>query len=132
MPLKGIYPSTEELVNKGVSQKVIGKMLRNLLDTVGGAFKETLSPQLLSNLGLISRSDALREVHLPTSQNALAKALHRLKFEEFFFIQLQLLKKKLHHKQKFKGFVFDTVGTTFNNFYKNSLPFPLTGMHKNE
>ena len=128
--LKGIYPSTEELVNKGVSQKVIGKMLRNLLDTVGDAFKETLSPQLLSNLGLISRSDALREVHLPTSQNALAKALHRLKFEEFFFIQLQLLKKKLHHKQKFKGFVFDTVGTAFNNFYKNSLPFPLTGAQK--
>jgi len=128
--LKGIYPSTEELVNKGVSQKVMGKMLRNLLDTVGDAFKETLSSQLLSSLGLISRSDALREVHLPTSQNALAKALHRLKFEEFFFIQLQLLKKKLHHKQKFKGFIFDTVGTTFNDFYKNSLPFPLTGAQK--
>jgi ATP-dependent DNA helicase RecG len=79
---------------------------------------------------MISKRDALLNAHFPKSQENLAKAQNRLKFEELFFIQLQLLRKKLINKTKIKGFVFENVGESFNSFYGNHLPFDLTNAQK--
>jgi ATP-dependent DNA helicase RecG len=95
-----------------------------------GRFSETLSDSLLHELKLISRSDALFNIHFPKSQELLAKAQFRLKFEELFYLQMQLIAKNMLHKQKIKGFPFDQVGELFKDFYANKLPFELTNAQK--
>ncbi|UMB60901.1 ATP-dependent DNA helicase RecG [Lutibacter sp. A80] len=128
--MQPIYPSTEKLTNKGISNKVVSKMIQNLFEEVNGKFSETLSQPILQNLQLISKSEALLNIHFPRNQELLTKAQNRLKFEELFFIQLQLIRKKLVRKVKIKGFNFTEVGDNFNNFYKNNLPFDLTNAQK--
>ena len=128
--MQPIYPSTEALSNKGVTNRVLSSVIQELFLETKGEFSETLSADLLSANGLISKSDALLNIHFPKSQELLAKSQYRLKFEEFFFIQLQLLIKNLTHKSKIKGFTFDKVGDYFNTFYKEHLPFKLTGAQK--
>ncbi|MCL4151349.1 UNVERIFIED_CONTAM: hypothetical protein GTU68_056590 [Idotea baltica] len=104
--------------------------MQQLFIETKGLFTETLSPSLLHELKLISKSEALFNIHFPKNQELLAKAQFRLKFEELFYIQLQLVSKNLSHKQKIKGFNFDQIGETFNEFYSNRLPFDLTGAQK--
>lgn len=128
--MQPIYPSTEKLVNKGVTNRVVSKMIQNLFEELHGNFKETLSAGVIEKLKLISKKEALLNIHFPRNQELLTKAQHRLKFEEFFFIQLQLLRKKLIRKSKFKGYPFLKVGDYFNHFYKNNLPFELTNAQK--
>jgi len=128
--MQPIYPSTEKLTNKGVSNKAISKMIQNLVEEFGGNFEETLSDELISNLGLISKKEALLNIHFPKNQELLTKAQRRLKFEELFFIQLQLIRKKIVRKSKIKGFAFSKVGAIFNDFYNNRLPFDLTNAQK--
>jgi ATP-dependent DNA helicase RecG len=128
--MQPIYPSTEKLTNKGISNKVVSKMIQNLFEEVNGNFSETLSSTIIEELQLISKSEALLNIHFPRNQELLTKAQNRLKFEELFFIQLQLIRKKLVRKSKIKGFNFTEVGEHFNNFYKNNLPFDLTNAQK--
>lgn len=128
--MQPIYPSTEKLSNTGVTNKVINKMMQQLFLGCKGQFSESLSPKIIHELRLISKSEALFNIHFPKNQELLAKAQFRLKFEELFYIQLQLLGKNKARKQRIKGFVFDQVGTHFNNFYKNHLPFELTNAQK--
>lgn len=128
--MQPVYPSTEKLVNKGVTNRVISKMIQSLFEELHGNFKETLSGEVIEKLKLISKNEALLNIHFPRNQELLTKAQHRLKFEEFFFIQLQLLRKKLLRKSKFKGYPFLKVGDYFNDFYKNNLPFELTNAQK--
>jgi ATP-dependent DNA helicase RecG len=128
--MQPVYPSTEKLVNKSVTNRAISKMIQSLFEEVRGSFKETLSPAVIEKLGLISKNEALLNIHFPGTQELLTKAQNRLKFEEFFFIQLQLLRKKLIRKSKFKGYPFVKVGDYFNHFYKNNLPFELTNAQK--
>ncbi len=128
--MQPIYPSTEKLVNKGISSRVISKIIQNLFEEVQGNFKETLSSSILEKLQLIPKKEALLNIHFPKNQELLTKAQFRLKFEELFFIQLQLIRKKIVRKSKIKGFVFEKVGDHFNNFYKNNLPFSLTNAQK--
>lgn len=128
--MQPVYPSTEKLVNKGVTNRVISKMIQCLFEELNGNFKETLSEEVIDRLKLISKNEALLNIHFPRNQELLTKAQHRLKFEEFFFIQLQLLRKKLIRKSKFKGYPFLKVGDYFNHFYKNNLPFELTNAQK--
>ena len=125
-----IYPSTEKLSNKGISNRVISKIVQQLFLETKGRFTETLSTTLLSELKLISKSEALLNIHFPKTQELLAKAQYRLKFEELFYIQLQLILKNLIHKSKIKGFQFETVGAYFNTFFKQHLPFNLTNAQK--
>jgi len=125
-----IYPSTEKLSNKGISNRVISKIVQQLFLETKGRFTETLSTTLLSELKLISKSEALLNIHFPKTQELLAKAQYRLKFEELFYIQLQLILKNLIHKSKIKGFQFETVGVYFNTFFKQHLPFDLTNAQK--
>ncbi len=128
--MQPVYPSTESLTNKGVTNRVITKMMQNLFVQANNTFEETLSKSIISKLHLISKSEALFNIHFPKNQQLLTKAQQRLKFEELFFIQLQLIRKKLIHKSKIKGYVFENVGDYFSAFYKNNLPFTLTNAQK--
>ncbi len=128
--MQPVYPSTEKLSNKGISNRVISKIIQELFIETGGRFTETLSEPLRSELKLIKKSDALFNVHFPKSQELLARAQFRLKFEELFYIQLQLIIKNLIHKSKIKGFPFEHVGNYFTTFFNNHLPFELTNAQK--
>ena len=128
--MQPIYPSTEKLNNKGISNRVINKIMQQLFLETKGRFAETLSPETLQSQKLISKSEALFNVHFPKNQKLLAQAQYRLKFEELFYIQLQLILKNLIHKSKIKGFPFTQVGNYFNSFFKDHLPFELTNAQK--
>ena len=128
--MQPVYPSTEKLAKKGITHRVISKMIYQLFSETKLQFQETLSIELLEPLKLISKSEAVFNIHFPKSQELLAKAQYRLKFEELFYIQLQLIIKKLLRKQKIKGYPFTEVGDYFNKFYKEHLPFDLTGAQK--
>ena len=125
-----IYSSTEKLVNKGLSQKVIQKIMVNLLETKTTPFSETLPQALRDQYKLISKDYALRQIHFPESQQLLSRAQMRLKFEEFFYMQMQLVLKNLQRKQKIKGHVFEIIGTNFHHFFEKHLPFELTEAQK--
>lgn len=128
--IQPIYPSTEKLAKRGISNRVLRQLIQHIFEDVGNVFYENLPAAMVSDLHLISKSDAIINIHFPKNQTLLAKASLRLKFEELFYIQLQLVKKNLNHKQKIKGFVFDKVGEHFNDFYNNHLPFELTDAQK--
>ncbi len=128
--MQPVYPSTEKLNNKGVTNKIINKMMMQLFSETQQLFSETLSDSIIEELKLIPKKEALLNIHFPKSQELLAKAQFRLKFEELFFIQLQLITKNLIRKHKIKGFPFEIIGENFNNFYNNHLPFELTNAQK--
>lgn len=128
--MQPVYPSTEKLANKGISNKVINKMMQQLFVETQANFSETLPNYLLDELKLIPKNAALFNIHFPKSADLLAKAQFRLKFEELFFIQLQLITKNLVRKHKIKGHPFEKVGENFNDFYQNHLPFELTNAQK--
>lgn len=126
LAMQPIYPSTEKLSKGGITNKGISKMLQQLIKDSAGRFYETLPSHLLSELNLLDKSAAVLNIHIPQSQELLARAEFRLKFEELFYIQLQLLMKNLGQKQRIKGYPFKQVGKSFTEFYENHLPFDLT------
>jgi ATP-dependent DNA helicase RecG len=128
--MQPVYPSTETLVNRGISNRVINKMMQQLFIETQAKFTETLPSYLLDELRLIPKNAALFNIHFPKSQDLLSKAQFRLKFEELFFIQLQLITKNLVRKHKIKGHAFTVIGENFNNFFQNHLPFELTNAQK--
>ncbi|MEN8880151.1 MAG: ATP-dependent DNA helicase RecG [Polaribacter sp.] len=128
--MQPIYHSTEKLTNSGVSNKLIRSYIQKLLQQFYEGITESLSDEIINNFKLMKKRDALLNVHFPKSQENLAKAQNRLKFEELFFLQLQLVRKKLINKTKIKGFVFKDVGAIFNEFYSDKLPFNLTNAQK--
>lgn len=128
--MQPVYSSTEKLTNKGITQRFMGKMMQQVFIQTGATYEETLASPLREELKLISKTQALRNIHFPKNSELLAKAQFRLKFEELFYIQLQMLSENLQRKQRLKGFPFDQVGEVFNNFYENHLPFELTNAQK--
>ena len=128
--MQPVYPSTETLTNRGISNRVINKMMQQLFLETQELFTETLPEYLINELKLIPKKAALFNIHFPKSTEVLAKAKFRLIFEELFFIQLQLITKNLIRKHKIKGHPFTTVGEYFNVFYQNHLPFQLTNAQK--
>ena len=128
--MQPVYPSTELLSKKGITNRVIMKLMQEVMKQTGLKFSETLNEEIINELHLIPKPEAIFNVHFPKTQELLAKAQFRLKFEELFFVQLQLLRKNLLHKQKIKGYNFELVGKNFNSFYKEHLPFDLTGAQK--
>lgn len=127
--LTGIYPSTEKLKNAGLTAKTMNKMQAAALQMSLPDIEETLPDYLIRQKGLVSIHFALRNIHFPSSQEALAKAKYRLKFEELFYLQLSLLKQKYIRSRNEVGIRMPKVGDAFNACY-NSLPFPLTGAQK--
>ncbi len=128
--LQPVYPSTETLTNRGISNRVINKMMQQLFVETQAKFTETLPQYLIEELKLIPKNAALFNIHFPKSAELLARAQFRLKFEELFFIQLQLITKNLVRKHKIKGHPFTNIGANFNSFYQNHLPFELTNAQK--
>ncbi|WP_426091134.1 ATP-dependent DNA helicase RecG [Flavobacterium sp. DSR3-2] len=128
--MQPVYPSTETLTNRGISNRVINKLMEQLFLETQALFTETLPDYLINELKLIPKKAALFNIHFPKSADVLAKAKFRLIFEELFFIQLQLITKNLIRKHKIKGHPFTTVGENFNDFYQNHLPFQLTNAQK--
>lgn len=128
--MQPVYPSTETLTNRGISNRTINKMMQQLFLETQDLFSETLPDYLMQELKLISKKSALFNIHFPKSQELLAKAQFRLKFEELFYIQLQLITKNLIRKHKIKGHPFTKVGEKFNDFFNNHLPFDLTNAQK--
>ena len=127
--IQPIYPSSEKLVKKGITNKVFRKLIETLFSEIGNVFYETLPIEMLEKLKLLSKGEAVFNIHFPQSQELLAKSRFRLKLEELFYIQIQLVQKNLLNK-RIKGFRFDKVGDFFNDFYHNHLPFPLTNAQK--
>lgn len=128
--MQPVYRSSEKLTSGGVSNKLISQCIQQIFIDSKGKFKETLSKSILDTLKLPSKSAALFNIHFPKSVNHLARAQYRLKFEELFYIQLQLIRKNRIHKTKIKGYPFEIVGRNFHDFYENFLPFELTGAQK--
>jgi ATP-dependent DNA helicase RecG len=128
--MQPVYPSTETLTNRGITNRVVNKMMLQLFQETQSLFSETLPDYLINELKLIPKKTALFNIHFPKSSDALAKAQFRLKFEELFYIQLQLITKNLIRKHKIKGHPFTKVGELFNEFYQNHLPFELTNAQK--
>jgi ATP-dependent DNA helicase RecG len=128
--LQPVYSTTEKLNTRGLTSRALWKLQKTLLPSLPGLLPETLSKEVLEMLGGIGREEAIRQVHAPQDQQRLDLATRRLKFEELFFIQLQLLKQKLLLQQSLRGNVFAQVGNHFNTFYQQHLPFPLTGAQK--
>jgi ATP-dependent DNA helicase RecG len=128
--MQPIYPSTEKLTQRGITNKVVSKMMQQLFTETQALFTDVLPAHVITEMQLIPKNAALFNIHFPKSQELLARAQFRLKFEELFFIQLQLITKNLIHKHKIKGHPFTNVGTYFNDFYQNHLPFALTNAQK--
>lgn len=128
--MQPVYPSTEKLTNKGITNKVTNKLMQQLFVETQALFTETLPAYLIEELKLIPKNAALFNIHFPKNQDLLSKAQFRLKFEELFFIQLQLITKNLIRKHKIKGHPFEIVGDNFTDFYNNHLPFELTNAQK--
>jgi ATP-dependent DNA helicase RecG len=128
--MQPVYPSTETLANRGVSNRAINKMMQQLFLETQAKFAETLPDYLIAELKLIPKNAALFNIHFPKSAEALAKAQFRLKFEELFYIQVQLITQNRIRKHKIKGHPFTKVGEYFNDFYQNHLPFELTNAQK--
>ncbi len=128
--LQPVYSSTEKLKKFSLDSKGIMRLQHAVLTEVGDAIPETLPANLLAKYKLPPKTEAMRHIHFPPSDQALARALARLKFEELFFIQLRLLYYKQIRTRRFRGIVFDQVGSHFNTFYKQQLPFELTGAQK--
>ena len=128
--LQAFYNSSEKLKSRGLDSKGISKIQKTLLTTFQGKIHESLSSDIIQNLKLISKEEALINIHFPANNEMLHKAQLRLKFEELFFIQLKLLKLKLVRTSKLNGHNFSKVGNFFNDFFYHHLPFPLTNAQK--
>ncbi|WP_262670688.1 ATP-dependent DNA helicase RecG [Flavisolibacter nicotianae] len=129
--LEPVYPTTEKLKAKGLGGRQIGKLTASLFSLIPEReIEENLPAYLLEKLKLISRADALRNIHFPTSAAMYEHAVRRLKFEELFISQLRLAMVRMERHRKSRGVVFHKVGDLFNDFYTHHLPFQLTGAQK--
>lgn len=128
--IQPIYPSTENLIKKGVSNKVISNLMKSLLYDLKLNFKETIPDYLIKELKLLDKNTSIYNIHFPKNNELLEDSIRRLKFEELLYLQLQLLKKNINRKDKIKGYNFSVVGKHFNKFYNEVLSFELTNAQK--
>jgi ATP-dependent DNA helicase RecG len=130
-PFDPVYPSTDKLTRKGLDAKGLRKVMRTLLEGLSEReLPENLPDHLLAQYRLVPRWQALRHIHFPETQAQLDAATRRLKFEELFFMQLRLLQIRTRRKDSARGFVFEKIGTHFNRFFQEKMPFELTGAQK--
>lgn len=127
--MRGVYPLTEPLRNKNIGSRQLHTWITNLLDS-RGKFAETLPASVIESCRLMPLDSAIREIHRPSTHAALQKARERMKFEELFYIQTDMLIRTRKRKNLTEGFRFRHVGSFFNSFYSTCLPFPLTDAQK--
>ena len=128
--LEGIYRTSEKLKNIGLGTRGISKLMKSLLSQVIDIIPENLPDYMIRRYKLLSRKEALINIHFPVSPEVIKKAELRLKFEELLFVQLQILRDKIFTQQKIRGHIFSEVGSFFNDFYYKHLPFTLTNAQK--
>ena len=128
--LQAIYNSTEKLKIRGLDTKGFAQLQKALIPLIKNNIQETLSNAIIERFQMISREEAILQIHFPKNPEILKHAEFRLKFEELFFIQLKLLKQKVIRQKTFKGFLFSKIGNYLNSFYNNILPFELTNAQK--
>jgi len=128
-PLQPQYSTTERLRNNFITSKTIHRMIGQVFSNIN-TFEETLPDHLIRSLRLTGLGEALRNMHYPENNDKLKRSIYRLKFEELFYIQLNILLQKSKRQTFFKGFVFSKVGDNLNNFYRNRLGFELTEAQK--
>ncbi len=132
-PLQGlqpVYPSTEKLNSRGLNARGLAKLTKTLLPVIKGQIEDFYPEPLRESLNLAPLEASYFETHFPKNLERLEKARYRLKFDEFLFIQLEMVRQKLVHQRDYRGFVFEGLGEKFNKFYEEVLPFELTGAQK--
>ena len=130
MGLQPYYNTTEKMKRAGLNSHALEKLMANAFALLQGEMPETLSPRIVEEHHLMSLDEALRNIHFPQNPDCLRKAQYRLKFEELFYIQLNILRYTKDRQRKFRGLYFEKVGEVFNTFYSQNLPFQLTGAQK--
>ena len=128
--LEAVYTTTEILTRMSLNAKGIHKIQKNLVAQLSSKIQETLPVYILEELKLVDKERAVINVHAPENEFLLQKSRYRLKFEELFYLQLNMLRQKGIKKEVIKGAVFNRVGPNFNQFYSEKLPFELTGAQK--
>lgn len=130
MGMQPYYITTERMKKAGITSRTIEKIMKNLLERMTEPLPETLPPFITGPLHLISRDDAFRKIHYPRNVEDTQKARQRLKFEELFYVQLNILRYAGDRRRKYRGYIFAHVGEQFNTFFHHHLPFTLTEAQK--
>lgn len=129
MGMQPFYVTTERMKNSGLSSRSLEKIVKALLSKLPTQ-PETLPDYITAPLHLVSRDAAIRGVHYPHTQMEMQKARERLKFEELFYVQLNILRYTANHRRKYRGYLLPRIGEHFNSFFKQNLKFELTGAQK--
>ena len=130
MGMQPYYNTTEKMKKSGLNSRAIEKLTKTLVGVLKDPLPETIPDFITAPLHLMSRDQALRNLHYPQDTKDLERARVRLKFEELFFVQLNILRYASDQRRKYRGFVFNRIGPLFNDFYQKNLPFALTGAQK--
>jgi len=130
MGLQPFYNTSEKMKNSFLNSKMLQRIIFPVIQSIKPGIPDTLPAYLLQKFALMNLTESLVNVHFPKNANALNKARQRLKFEELFYIQLNILQQTKWRDQHFKGFVFGQIGHYFNTFFNDFLPFELTGAQK--
>ena len=130
MGMQPHYGTSERMKKAGITSRTMEKLTKGLLEQMQAPLTETLPPFITNALHLGSRDEAMRGVHYPHNNDELQRAQMRLKFEELFYVQLNILRYANYHRRKYRGYNFSKIGQYFNDFYHNNLPFELTGAQK--
>lgn len=130
MGMQPYYMTTERMKKAGINSRAMEKMTKTLVTKLPETLPETLPPYITGPLHLISRLEALRQIHYPHNAREMQQARYRLKFEELFYVQLNILRYASDHRRKYCGYIFSRAGAQLNDFYRNHLPFDLTNAQK--
>ena len=130
MGMQPYYNTSEKMKKSGLNSRCVERFVKTLLDTIKEPLPETIPDFIANRLHLMSRDEALRKIHYPLNAKELEKARTRLKFEELFYVQLNILRYASDHRRKYRGYVFSHIGDYFNTFYHQNLPFSLTEAQK--
>ena len=130
MGMQPYYMTTERMKKAGITSRTMEKLTKTLIQKLTQPLAETLPDFITQRLHLVSRDEAMRLIHYPKTADDAQKARLRLKFEELFYVQLNILRYASDQRRKYRGFVFEHVGEQFNWFYSHNLPFELTGAQK--
>uniref|UniRef100_UPI0040281344 ATP-dependent DNA helicase RecG n=1 Tax=Prevotella sp. TaxID=59823 RepID=UPI0040281344 len=130
MGMQPYYMTTERMKKAGINSRAMEKMTKTLVTKLPETLPETLPPYITGPLHLSSRLEALRQIHYPHNAREMQQARYRLKFEELFYVQLNILRYASDHRRKYRGYIFSRAGAQLNDFYRNHLPFDLTNAQK--
>jgi ATP-dependent DNA helicase RecG len=130
LKMRPYYNTTEKMKKSGLNSRSIERLTKTLIDKLKEPLPETITPEIVNGRHLMGRDKALRTIHYPQNARDLEQARVRLKFEELFFVQLNILRYASDQRRKFRGYVCNRIGNYFNTFYSQNLPFELTGAQK--